>query len=47
MSAVNQGKLITEIAKRSEVAKSFHDLAVTLDKKQGSKPKEKGFLSFR
>jgi pilus assembly protein CpaE len=47
MSAVNQGKLITEVAKRSEVAKSFHDLAVKLDGKQAGKPKEKKFLSFR
>jgi pilus assembly protein CpaE len=47
MSAVNQGKLITEIAKRSEVAKSFHDLAVYLGKKQAGNPKEKKFLSFR
>jgi pilus assembly protein CpaE len=47
MSSINQGKLVMDISKKSELARGFMEMAAGIDKELNGAGKEKGFLKFR
>jgi pilus assembly protein CpaE len=47
MSSINQGKLVMDISKKSELARGFMEMAAGIEKDLSRTGKEKGFLKFR
>jgi pilus assembly protein CpaE len=47
MSSINQGKLVMDVAKKSELATGFMNMAAAIMKDLAEEEKEKGFLKFR
>jgi len=47
MSSINQGKLVMDVSKKSELAKGFMEMAAGIEKDLGRAEKEKGLLKFR
>jgi len=47
MSSINQGKLVMDVSKKSELARGFMALAAGIEKDLGGAVQERGFLKFR